>query len=101
VRTLLVFVVMCLVSAARPAPTTRAHGGDAKLDAAKSHADFVPSRRVGVEPRAARSGIDGVVTSLPSIPPPVRFAFVELDALDGRHTIPVSFARSARGPPMA
>jgi hypothetical protein len=92
---------MCLVSVVRPLPdVARARAQHAEIDAANSHSDVVPARRVTVEPRDTRSSLDAAAVTPPAIPPPVRYAIVELHTLAGRNVIPVVFARSARGPPV-
>ncbi len=101
VRTLFLFVVLCLVSATRPAPQPSYDPTEARLDVTKSRVELAP-RREGVsrDPRDQRA----LALGIPSVPftivPPPRFAFVlETDA--PAHTVvPIVFARSSRGPPV-
>lgn len=102
VRSILVILVLCLVSAARPtAKRVYDDPTEARLDVAKTRVEMVaPSRRDSRDPRDQRA----LALGLPSLPfalvAPPRTALV----LEQRAVVfaPVSLpvARSSRGPPV-
>jgi hypothetical protein len=103
VRSLIVFVVLCLLSAVRPvARPSFDHPDEARLEVAKSRV-AVAARRDGEsrDPRDQRA----LAFSLPAAPftlaAPPRIAYLLESDAPAHTVVPVIFARSSRGPPVA
>lgn len=98
VRAILVFIAMCLVSAARPAPAhllTRDQG--AHLDLAKARLELATRR--AAEPTETRTLGPATIVEAPSLSPrnPAWVGVVTLAPRSG--LVAVVSSRSARGPP--
>jgi len=102
VRALFLFVVLCLVSATRPAPRP-SHGDptEARLDITKSRVEVAP-RREGEsrDPRDQRALALGLPAAPFTVLSPPRVAIVQPTDAPAHTVVPVVFARSSRGPPV-
>ncbi len=102
VRALIVFVVFCLVSAARPAPRpVYDDPQDAQLDVAKPHVDLAAPRRPSPsQDRMSRASVLAILVEPVLVTPPLCFVTLERAFAPIRAFVPIVFARSSRGPPV-
>ena len=104
VRAIFVFVVLCLVSATRPAPRSIYDDPrDAQLDIAESHVDMAPARRQASQDRGTRDHritVVAIVVEPAAVTSPPRSVTLERSRAPSLGLVPIVFARSSRGPPI-